>query len=67
MEPLTMSRKERDRIPVMRAISQAEMTLEEAARVLKLSSRQARRIWKRYLAEGDAGLVHRSRGRSRVA
>ena len=58
-----MSRKERDRIPVMRAISQAEMTLEEAARVLKLSSRQARRIWKRYLAEGDAGLVHRSRGR----
>jgi hypothetical protein len=31
--------------------------------MLKVSYRQTRRIWRRYLAEGDAGLVHRTRGR----
>jgi hypothetical protein len=34
-----------------------------AAGLLKLSVRQARRIWKRYRLRGDAGLVHGLRGR----
>ena len=58
-----MSQKERNRIPVMKSISKGEIKLVEAAKVLKRSYRQTRRIWRRYLAQGDAGLVHRTRGR----
>ena len=58
-----MSRKERERIPVMRAIGKGEINLVEAAKVLKVSYRQTRRIWRRYMEQGDAGLVHRPRGR----
>ena len=58
-----MSRKERERIPVMRAIGKGELKRVDAAPLLGVGYRQARRIWQRYKAEGDAGLVHRARGR----
>jgi len=58
-----MSQKERERIPVMKAVDKHELKLVEAAELLEVGYRQARRIWRRYLAEGDAGLVHRTRGR----
>ena len=58
-----MSRKERDRIPVMRAISEGKLNQVEAAQVLGVSPRQVQRIWRRYQDHGDAGLVHRSRGK----
>jgi len=47
----------------MTGIQQGELTLAAAAPVLGLSYRQARRVWRRYRAQGDAGLVHRLRGR----
>ena len=58
-----MSQKERNRIPVMKAIGKHELNLAKAAEALGISYRQTRRIWRRYLAQGDAGLVHRTRGR----
>ncbi|MGB2975622.1 MAG: helix-turn-helix domain-containing protein, partial [Phycisphaerae bacterium] len=58
-----MSRKERDRLKVMAALAQRRMRQKEASRLLRLSERQARRILARYRTEGDAGLVHRARGR----
>ena len=58
-----MSRKERDRLKVMAALAQRRMRQKEASRLLRLSERQTRRILARYRAEGDAGLVHRARGR----
>ena len=58
-----MSRKERDRMTIMVGIRGGELTLRAAAQVLGLSYRQTRRVWRRYQAEGDAGLVHRARGR----
>lgn len=58
-----MSRKERDRIAIMVGIQQGRLTLRAAAQVLGLSDRQTRRVWRRYQAQGDAGLVHRARGR----
>jgi len=64
METLTMSRKERDRLTIMAGIKTGELTLVAAAPVLGLSYRQTRRVWRRYEAQGDVGLVHRSRGRS---
>ena len=60
---LTMSAKERDRLPVMRAVISGQITQKEAAEQLDLSPRQVRRIVKRYRTRGDAGLVHKSRGR----
>ena len=57
-----MSRKERDRLTIMNGIKRRELTLVQAAQVMDLSYRQAKRVWRRYRAEGDAGLVHRSRG-----
>jgi len=58
-----MSRKERDRITIMVGIKQEELTLAAAAPLLGLSYRQTRRVWQRYQEQGDAGLVHRLRGR----
>ena len=58
-----MSRKERNRLRMMSGIKGQELTLGQAADVLGLSYRQTKRVWRRYQAEGDAGLVHRLRGR----
>lgn len=57
-----MSQKERRRIGIMASVKAEELNLVEAAEVLGLGYRQAKRVWKRYAAEGDAGLVHRRRG-----
>lgn len=63
-----MSRKERDRLQVIPALvagrgGGGRLRLGQAAGLLGLSVRQVRRLVRRYEAEGDAGLVHRSRGR----
>ena len=59
-----MSGKERRRISVMAAVKKEELSLAEGAKVMEVSYRQAKRMWKRYQASGDAGLVHRARGRA---
>jgi hypothetical protein len=62
METLKMSRKERDRLTIMVGVKREELTQVQAAELLGLSYRQTKRVWRRYQAEGDAGLVHRLRG-----
>lgn len=61
---LRMSLKERDRLRVMDQLSCGQMAQWEAAQRLSLSSRQVRRLLRRYEAHGDAGLVHRARGKA---
>jgi hypothetical protein len=63
METLTMSRKERERLTVMVGVTDQELTLVQASELMGVCYRQSKRIWKRYQAHGDAGLVHRLRGR----
>lgn len=58
-----MSTKERVRLAVFSRVGRGEISVGKAAELVGRSVRQARRIWKRYKAEGDAGLVHRLRGR----
>ena len=60
---LRMSSKERERLKVLAALSEGRLKQGQAARLLGLSTRQVRRILKRYRRQGDSGLVHRSRGR----
>src|ERR1035441_5770395 len=62
METLTMSRKERERMTVMAGVTDRKLTLVQASKLMRVSYRQSKRIWKRYQADGDAGLVHRLRG-----
>src|ERR1022692_859430 len=63
MEELRMSLKERIRLEALGRVKRGEVTVVEAAALADVSLRQARRIWKRFKAEGDAGLIHRLRGR----
>ena len=60
---IAMSQRERDRLKVMAAVVKGERTQPEAARLLKRSVRQVRRIQRRLEAEGDGGVIHRLRGR----
>src|SRR5690242_5365170 len=62
VETLTMSRKERDRMKIMAGVKAKVLSQVQAAELMGLGYRQAKRVWRRYQNEGDAGLVHRLRG-----
>ena len=64
MGTISMSRKERKRLEAFSRVKSGGMTLVEASELLGLSYRQTKRAWSRYQSEGDAGLVHRLRGRA---
>jgi transposase len=64
METIEMSTRERRRIGLMTRVAEKLLKVRAAAEMMRVSYRQAKRIWRRYREEGDAGLVHRSRGRS---
>lgn len=59
-----MNVKERKRLVVLAEVQAGKLPLVEAAPVMGLGYRQAKRVWRRYRAEGEVGLVHRSRGRA---
>ena len=63
MGDLRMSVSERNRLEVFGRVKRGEMTVVSAAALCGLSLRQGRRVWKRFKELGDAGLVHRLRGR----
>ncbi len=58
-----MSVMERRRLTVFSRVKERAISVAQAGRLLDLSERQARRLWKRYRQRGDAGLVHGLRGR----
>ena len=59
-----MSVNERRRLLVLSRVKEGDWTLKEAAERMGVGYRQAKRIWARYQARGDAGLVHGLRGRA---
>jgi transposase len=60
---LTMGQKELVRGKVMEMVKQGQLTLKEAAVRIKVSYRQAKRIYRRYGEGGDAALIHRNQGK----
>jgi transposase-like protein len=58
-----MSQEERRRLIAFKRVVDKEWSLADAARQLGMSYRQAQRSLKRYVDDGDHGLVHRSRGK----
>lgn len=63
MEKIEMSTGERRRMALMTRVADGLLKLRVAGEMIRVSYRQVKRIWRRYRQEGDAGLVHRSRGR----
>jgi Helix-turn-helix domain len=62
-ERIAMGTRERDRLKVLHEVEQRHLSQVEAARRLRLSTRQVRRLERRVVAEGDHGVIHRLRGR----
>lgn len=60
---LLMSDKERLRKATLEMVKLGKLTLVMAAIQCGTSYRQAIRLYQRYASQGDAGLVHRARGR----
>ena len=60
---LIMSKKELRRKSIFDLVKLGQLTQLDASKRLYLSYRQTKRAYHRYLQEGDAGLIHRSRGR----
>jgi transposase len=58
-----MSSRELKRLGVLARVEKEALNLVNAAEILDLSYRQAKRIWRRYREEGAEGLQHRSVGR----
>lgn len=58
-----MSTRELRRAEVLARVKSQTLRLVDAAKMLELSYRQTKRLWKRYRGEGAKGLQHRSAGR----
>src|SRR3990172_1618479 len=58
-----MSKRELGRVEVLARVRSRDLRVVDAAALLRVSYRQAKRLWKRYREEGAAGLQHRSAGR----
>lgn len=58
-----MSLKEAGRLSVMRQVDKKVLTLNKAAEELGLSLRQVKRVRKRYLREGERGLISKHKGK----
>ena len=57
-----MSIKEANRLGVMKRIDKRDFTFRKASEELGISLKQLRRVRKRYLAEGEMGLISKKRG-----
>ena len=58
-----MSKRELGRVEVLARVRSKQLRVVDAGRLMRVSYRQAKRLWKRYREEGAAGLKHRSAGR----
>jgi hypothetical protein len=66
MDKLIMSEKERKQLAVFEKLKLGYINQIQASKILNTSARWVRKKYKRYLANGDAGLVHQNRGRPSV-
>jgi transposase len=57
-----MSQEELRRVGVLARVASGELRVIDASRLLRVSYRQAKRLWKRYREQGAAGLKHGNAG-----
>lgn len=58
-----LSRREVERAGILRRVKEGKLKLVSAAQLLGISTRQAKRLWKRYQEQGIEGLKHCAAGR----
>jgi len=58
-----LSAREVERAGVLRRVKEGKLKLVNAARLLGISTRQVKRLWKRYQEQGIEGLKHGAAGR----
>jgi transposase len=58
-----LSKRELQRAGVLARVKAGELRVKDAAELMGVSYRQAKRLWKRYQAGGAASLKHRNAGR----
>ncbi len=63
MGRIGMSQRELRRVEVLARVKSKELKVVDAARLVGVSYRQAKRLWKRYREQGAKGLKHGSAGR----
>lgn len=63
-EILAMSAKELTRLEVMQRLKEKRLLQKEAARLLGLSVRQVKRVWRKYRKQAAKGLVSAKRGKA---
>jgi hypothetical protein len=59
-----MSKRELGRVEMLARVRSKQLQVVDAARLMHVSYRQAKRLWKGYREEGAAGLKHRSAGQA---
>jgi len=62
-ELLTMSTRELTRLEIMQRLKDKRLTQKEAARMLGISTRQVKRLWRAYRKQGAKGLASQRRGK----
>jgi hypothetical protein len=62
-ERMAWSQRERDRLPVLHEVEQGQVAQIEAARRMKLTDRQVRRLLRGLRERGDGVVIHDLRGR----
>jgi len=62
-ELLLMSRKEIDKVSVLDEVIARQLKQGDASRKLEISTRQLRRVLKKYRKDGPSALIHKSRGK----
>jgi len=62
-ENVQMSLKEAERLSIMRQMDKKFLTIKKASEELGLSIRQVKRVRKRYLKQGEKGLISLKRGK----
>lgn len=60
---LTMSKKEVERLTILKQVDAKNLSVAEASELMGISERQTYRILKRIREEGTKGIIHRLRGR----
>ena len=66
MENVTLTPKEQMRVQVLNSLLAEQIALDQAAELMGVSTRHARRITTAYREEGAAALAHGHRGRRPV-
>lgn len=62
-ELLTMSQRELTRLEVMQRLREKRLSQKEAANMLRISTRQVKRLWRAYRKKGAKGLTSQRRGK----